>query len=384
MFASSHVWVLSWAHAGYGAREENPAGGGKKETRANVASNRLKRTMRGALAATAVVAVIGVTPSLADPAPSSTPPAPTVPTGTPLQQYQQLSQQASDLNNQLEDAKVQQQNDQNTLNQANADLTKAQQALQAAEATESGLRGQVDQLTEAQYEGARFGQLSALLTGSSAKDYLDRASMLQDMAEDSSTTLNGMQAATDAATAAQTRATKDQQTAQNATNSANALVSQIQQEQAQLTPLVNKAEAAANLVPKAAMKAANSSLDPGSFIAPAGAAGIAITTAEKEIGIPYKWGGATPAGFDCSGLMLYAWAAAGISLPHSSAAQSTMGVYVPLNQLQAGDLIFFGKPIHHVGMYVGNGDMIDAPDTGSTVKIQPIFSGAVFGRRLAG
>jgi cell wall-associated NlpC family hydrolase len=340
--------------------------------------------MRGALAATAVVAVISATPSLADPAPPSTPAAPSMPAGTPLQQYQQLAQQASDLNNQLQAAQVQQQNDQNTLNQANADLTKAQQAEQGAVATESGLRGEVDQLTEAQYEGARFGQLSALLTGSSAKDYLDRATLLQDMAEDSSTTLNTMQSATDTATAAQQRAVKDQKTAQDATNSANALVAQIQQERDALNPLIAQAQAAEGKVSKSALAAANSSLSAGDFIAPSGAAGIAIQAAEHEIGQPYAWGAAGPSEFDCSGLMLWAWAKAGISLPHSSQAQSTMGVYVPLSQLQPGDLIFFGRPIHHVGMYVGNGDMIDAPDTGSSVKIQPIFSGAVFGRRLAG
>jgi cell wall-associated NlpC family hydrolase len=342
--------------------------------------------MRGALAAAAVVAVIGATPSLADPAPpsSTNPPALTMPTGTPEQVYQQLAQQASDVNNKLEDAQAAQSAAQTTLNNANGDLTKAQQALQTAENTEAGLRGQVDQLTEAQYEGARFGQLSALLTGNSAKDYLDKATLLEDMAEDSSTTLNGMQAATDAATTAQTRATKDQQTAQDATNKANSLVSTIQQQKDALAPLVQKAQAALTHVSKSAQNAANSSLSAGDFIAPAGAAGIAIKAAEGEIGVPYSWGGASPSGFDCSGLMLWSWAKAGISLPHSSSSQSTMGVYVPLSQLQPGDLIFFGSPIHHVGMYVGNGDMIDAPDTGSTVKIQPIFSGARFGRRLAG
>jgi cell wall-associated NlpC family hydrolase len=351
-----------------------------------VASNRLKRTMRGVLAATALVAVIGVTPSLADPAPSSssTPPPPTMPTGTPEQVYQQLAQQASDVNNQLEDAQAAQAAAQTTLNNANADLAKAQQALQAAENTEAGLRGQVDQLTDAQYEGARFGQLSALLTGNSAKDYLDKATLLQDMAEDSSKTLDGMQAATDAATAAQARATKDQQTAQDATNKANSLVSTIQAQKDALVPLVAKAQAALTHVSKSAQDAANSSLDPGSFIAPAGAAGVAIQAAEAEIGKPYSWGAAGPSAFDCSGLMLWAWGKAGVTLPHSSSAQSTMGTYVSLSALQPGDLIFFGSPVHHVGMYVGNGDMIDAPDTGQTVKIQPIFSGARFGRRLAG
>jgi cell wall-associated NlpC family hydrolase len=351
-----------------------------------VASNRLKRTTRGLFAAVAVIAVIGATPSLADPAPPSSGAAtpPVMPTGTPEQVYQQLAQQASDVNNSLQTAEAAQQQAQTTLNSANTDLTTAQQALAAAEKTESGLRGQVDQLTEAQYEGARFGQLSALLTGNSAKDYLNKASLLQDMAEDSSTALDTMQAATNTATSSQQRAAKDQKTAQDATNKANSLVSTIQAQQAALTPLVASAKAALNKVSKSAQNTANSSLDPGDFIAPPGAAGVAINAAKQEIGIPYSWGGASPSGFDCSGLMLWAWAKAGVTLPHSSSAQSTMGVYVPLSQLQPGDLIFFGSPVHHVGMYVGSGDMIDAPDTGSTVKIQPIFSGARFGRRLSG
>jgi cell wall-associated NlpC family hydrolase len=346
-----------------------------------VASNRLKRTMRGALAATAVVAVIGATPSVADPA--APPSTPTMPTGTPLQQYEALSQQASDLSQQLLNAQDQQKQAQNTLNGANADLAKAQTAVQAAEGQEAGLRGQVDQLTEAQYEGARFGQLSALLTGSSAKDYLDKASMMQDMAENSSTALNSMQAATDAAAAAQQRAAKDQKTAQDATNTANALVAQIQQEQSQLAPLIRKAHDAEAALDPALLRG---SISPGQFIVPPGAAGVAIQAAETMIGTPYHYGGTSPStGFDCSGLMLWSWAHAGVNLPRTAAEQQQIGMLVPSeSQLQPGDLVFFGSPAHHVGMYVGNGDMLDAPTTGQDVQIQPIFSGFSYGRRLSG
>jgi peptidoglycan DL-endopeptidase CwlO len=347
-----------------------------------VASHRLKRTMRGALAATAVIAVIGVTPSLALADPNTPPSAPTMPTGTPLQQYEALSQQASAMSQQLLNAQDQQKAKQAQLTQANADLTKAQQAESAAVAQESGLRGEVDQLTVAQYEGARFGQMSALLTGSSAQDYLNKATMLQEMAQSSSVALNQMQAATDAATAAQKRAQADEQTAQDATNAANALVAQIQQSQAALGPLIAKAKAAEVAVAPSALRG---SIDPGSFIVPAGAAGVAIRAAESMIGVPYRWGGTTPSGFDCSGLMQWAWAQAGVSLPRTSEEQQQIGQLVSSeSQLQPGDLVFFGNPAGHVGMYVGNGDMLDAPTTGQDVQIQPIFSGYSYGRRLAG
>jgi cell wall-associated NlpC family hydrolase len=336
--------------------------------------------MRGALAATAIVAVIGATPSMADPAPSTTPTTPTMPTGSPLEVYQQLSQQAETLDQQLLNAQDQQKTAQNTLNGANADLAKAQQAVQAAENTEAGLRGQVDQLTEAQYEGARFGQLSALLTGNSAKDYLDKASLLEDMAVDSSTTLSGMQAATDAATAAQQRAAKDQQTAQDATNTANQLVSQIEAAKAALTPLIQKAQQAELAVDPSLLK---NHIDPSQFIIPAGAAGVAIRAAEGFLGTRYVYGGTTPSGFDCSGLMQYVWREAGVNLPRTAAEQQQVGTMVSgEGNLEPGDLVFFGSPAYHVGMYVGNGDMIDAPRTGENVQIQPIFSGFSYGRRI--
>ena len=348
-----------------------------------MASNRLKRTMRGALAATAVVAVIGATPSVADPAPPTTPvTTPTMPTGSPLQVYQQLSQQAETLNQQLENAQDQQKTAQGTLDAANADLAKAQQALQAAEDKEAGLRGDVDQLTEAQYEGARFGQLSALLTGSSAKDYLDKATLLQDMAEDSSTTLNTMQAATDAATAAQQRASKDQKTAQDATNTANDLVNQIHAAESALAPLLTAAQ---NAYKKVAPGLLGNHVDPGQFIIPGGAAGVAIQDAEKYLGVKYVYGGTTPSGFDCSGLMQYVWRAAGVNLPRTAAEQQQIGTLVSgEDNLKPGDLVFFGSPAYHVGMYMGNGYMIDAPRTGENVQIQQIFSGFSYGRRLAG
>ena len=347
-----------------------------------MASNRLKRTMRGALAATAVVAVIGATPSVADPAPPTTPvTTPTMPTGSPLQVYQQLSQQAETLDQQLLNAQDQQTQAQNTLNAANADLAKAQQALQAAENTEAGLRGQVDQLTDAQYEGARFGQLSALLTGSSAKDYLDKASLLQDMAEDSSKTLGGMQAATDAATAAQQRAAKDQQTAQDATNKATQLVSQIEAAKNALAPLVHQAALAEQAVNPSLLK---NHVDPSQFIIPGGAAGVAIRAAEGFIGVHYVYGGTTPSGFDCSGLMQYVWREAGVNLPRTAAEQQQVGTMVSgESNLEPGDLVFFGSPAYHVGMYLGNGYMIDAPRTGENVQIQPIFSGFSYGRRIS-
>jgi cell wall-associated NlpC family hydrolase len=115
------------------------------------------------------------------------------------------------------------------------------------------------------------------------------------------------------------------------------------------------------------------------------AAQVAVNTAMAQRGKPYVWGGAGPNSFDCSGLTQFAYRAAGISLPHSSRMQSTIGTPVSRANLRPGDLVFFYSPVSHVGMYIGNGQMVHAPTSGSVVKVvnvdyMPSFAG---GRRLA-
>lgn len=90
----------------------------------------------------------------------------------------------------------------------------------------------------------------------------------------------------------------------------------------------------------------------------------------QYLGVPYVWAGDDPSGFDCSGLVMYVYAKLGVDLPHSSRMQYGCGTHVSRGQLEPGDLVFFGSPIHHVGMYVGDGNMINAPYSGVTVRIE--------------
>ena len=105
--------------------------------------------------------------------------------------------------------------------------------------------------------------------------------------------------------------------------------------------------------------------------------GIVISTAMKYLGVPYVWGGSSPAGFDCSGLVLYSYGKVGIYLPHSSAMQYNYGTHVSRSQLKPGDLVFFYNPIHHVGIYIGNGNMVNA--TGNHVQISSVWTSSFFG-----
>jgi cell wall-associated NlpC family hydrolase len=105
-----------------------------------------------------------------------------------------------------------------------------------------------------------------------------------------------------------------------------------------------------------------------------GRAAIAIRYAMAQVGKSYVYGAAGPNAFDCSGLMMMAWAQAGISLPHSSSAQYGVGRHVSSNELQPGDLVFYYSPISHVAMYIGNGLIVEAANPGAGIRVSPVFS----------
>lgn len=116
----------------------------------------------------------------------------------------------------------------------------------------------------------------------------------------------------------------------------------------------------------------NDSGDDGGDPPPSGRGAKAVYYAMKQLGKPYRWGADGPNSFDCSGLMMWAYRKVGVSLPHHSGSQIGRGSRVSRENLQPGDLVFFGSPIHHVGMYVGGGDFIEAPHTGAQVRIRSL------------
>ena len=109
----------------------------------------------------------------------------------------------------------------------------------------------------------------------------------------------------------------------------------------------------------------------GSTVAPPNVHGGVVGIAMHYLGVPYVWGGSSPRGFDCSGLVSYVFAQIGVSLPHSSYSQFGMGASVSISDLQPGDLVFF-TGASHVGIYIGGGQFIHAPHTGDVVKISSL------------
>jgi cell wall-associated NlpC family hydrolase len=112
-----------------------------------------------------------------------------------------------------------------------------------------------------------------------------------------------------------------------------------------------------------------------------GAAG-AVAAAESRVGDAYVWGAAGPTTFDCSGLVMWAYEQVGIDLPHYSGAQYADTTHIPMSDLEPGDLVFPADPGQHVAMYVGNGDIVQAPYTGAYVQIVPLSSFFVLASRV--
>ena len=108
---------------------------------------------------------------------------------------------------------------------------------------------------------------------------------------------------------------------------------------------------------------------------------IAVEWAQRMLGRPYVWGATGPSAFDCSGLTAYVWGHAGVWLDHYSGSQYGEGRRIDRSNLRLGDLVFFGWDLHHVGIYIGDGQMISAPHTGDVVRVQSIdrgdYAGAV-------
>ena len=110
---------------------------------------------------------------------------------------------------------------------------------------------------------------------------------------------------------------------------------------------------------------------PETSVAPPSRYGGVVGIAMQYLGVPYRWGGASPSGFDCSGFVMYVYAQVGVSMPHYTGAQYAMGVAVSQGDLQPGDLVFFNG-LGHVGIYIGGGQFIHAPHTGDVVKVSSL------------
>jgi len=273
-------------------------------------------------------------------------------------QAKALSSEISSLNEQYDGLRIQ-------LAQARAEAQVAQRTYDEDLARLGSGKLAVGQLAAQSYMNGGMVTPMALLTSSSAQTLISRAAFIAELQEE-----NGDQVSQIAEGVAAAR--RAQQTAQQQTTLAKRLAVQMAAKQRQAEAKINVLNSA---VFKKAMAVFNQTGNyPNIIIPTANTIGAqALRWALTRRGDPYVWGSAGPGAFDCSGLVLWAYAKVGISLPHFTGDQWNMGVHVARSQLEPGDLVFFYPDIGHVGLYIGNGLMVDAPDFGEDVQVQPVM-----------
>lgn len=343
-------------------------------------SLRMKRMVSGALLALATT-VIGVnTPAIADPAP--------VPENASeaFKAYQKLSGKAERLNEEHLKAKDDLQVSQRRLDKANKDLAEAKRTLAQAGVEEAEFRKVVDKFTGASYiGGAQFSGMSAALSGGSAQDYLERSAALDVLATQKNAALTKLRAVVDKADAAKRASANARARAEKSRDAAAKLSRDISIRKAALDKQVTQVKDAYDRLTGADRgNFGGVGPDVGPILAPGKAAQVAVDSAMAQRGDPYVYGDEGPDSFDCSGLTSYAYQQAGISLPRSSSHQAGYGTAVSRDQLAPGDLVFFYQPVSHVGIYIGDGQMVHAPQSGDVVKVAPVMWGEYSGARRVG
>lgn len=270
-----------------------------------------------------------------------------------------------------------------TLGTQQAAAQAAKERVQRSTATLTAARNQVRGFARSAYTGdSSMSSVGALLSAGSAAEFTDKVGTLQQLADRQQQTIAAAVAANTAAEQARVAAQAALATAQTTLAKVTAQRAALQGQEAAYSadfarlsaPQQNAALAAAESAAPGTESPVGQPAATGPVPAPSGTAQIAVDTAMAQRGKPYVWAATGPGSFDCSGLTLYAYAAAGISLPHSSAIQATMGTPVSAGQLQPGDLVFYYSPVGHVGMYIGNGMIVHAPTPGDVVKVAGMYA----------
>jgi peptidoglycan DL-endopeptidase CwlO len=290
---------------------------------------------------------------------------------------------------------------------AEAKHTADQAALDTAAAQLATFQSAVDKFAAAQYMGGRTNGMDAMLTADSPQRLIDQLSVQRVMASEMSAQMNSYRTANAEAAKAQAASAKSAAEAKTAAEQAAAVRADLQSKQSQLqvqiavvksqfqtlTPGQREALAAVPPPPPlpeaappapedpAIVAAPPEAIPPGDVAppegviapeAPGGEGTMAVQAALTRIGSPYTWGGSGPNQFDCSGLVMWAFQQAGISLPHSSQALARGGQAVDMSQMQPGDVVTYYSDASHTGIYIGDGMMVHASTYGTPVRVAPV------------
>lgn len=263
------------------------------------------------------------------------------------------------------------------MKQAQTRLTALQADLARQQAKVDGVREQVAAAVVAQYQGQALGSTTRVLLSQNPDAFLDQLTTVAEY--------NDQQSQMMADFAVQAKQLEMRQAAAKRELARIAATEkQLGQDKAEID---TKAAEAKDLLGRLKTRAAQASRSADRTAAPAasvpasGRAAAAVQYAMAQVGDAYVFGAAGPSAYDCSGLTMMAWAQAGVGLPHSASAQMGSGTPVSQSDLQPGDLVFYYQPVSHVGMYIGNGMIVNAENPSVGVKITGVnsmpYSGAV-------
>jgi peptidoglycan DL-endopeptidase CwlO len=285
---------------------------------------------------------------------------------TLVAEAKQLEFQINALSEQYDGLRIQ-------LGRAQADARIAQAAASRIGTALAAGQQTVAQLAAANYMSAGLDPTMQALTAGNPGQFLSQASTITEMDQssgDAVSTLSGEES----------QAVRDRQIAEQQVAAVNALEAQMNAKRNAIDGKIDKVNSAAM---RQAMAIFNQTGQyPNVVIPTANTVGAqALQAALTRRGDPYVWGAAGPGEFDCSGLVVWAFAQIGIALPHFTGSLWDSGVHVSRSDLEPGDLVFFYADISHVGIYIGDGLMVDAPDFGQDVMVQAIdwsiYAGAV-------
>lgn len=287
-----------------------------------------------------------------------------------------------------------------------ADVTAANKAKDQLANFQAG----VDKVAAAEYMGGRTDGLDAILTAGSPQGLIDQLSVQRVMAAEMSAQMKSYRETGAKAALAEEASAKSAAEAKTAAEQAAAVRADLQSKQSRLQVQIavvksqyealtpNQREALAALPPAPPVAApaplppgdpavlaappAPGAIPPGDMAPPVGGhSGTVIQAALSRIGSPYSWGGSGPNAFDCSGLVMWAFQQAGISLPHSSQALANGGQAVSRDQMQPGDLVTYYSDASHVAIYIGDGMMVHASTYGTPVRVAPVDNAPIYNVR---
>jgi peptidoglycan DL-endopeptidase CwlO len=330
-----------------------------------VVSHRQNRVPRSVAAGVAFAAVLSMPPALAvaDPGPAPDP-------AGSVAQVRALSRQAEVITEQWKLATDRLLARQIDATRAHGDAAAATAVADQARAAQSAFRAQVDRLTSATFEGVRISSLTAVLISDSPQQFMDQMSALDVLAVSNRTAMDKLASVVSRTEQAELAATDAETRAAVAELDAARIAGDVAQARLEMGRQINLVqERLGKLTPDEFAHYASEGFTDYPIDMVGDTIGIkALRAALTRQGAPYIWGAEGPSTFDCSGLVMWAYRQAGINLPRVAFDQSRVGTAV-VSGLLPGDLIALYWPVSHIGIYVGNGLYINAPQSGDVVKV---------------